>query len=139
MNHTCVCSDKGCSACEGLCEDRATFTLYRIDMDDRSGSRFCEGCASDAMDSGVFTDEPMSDDDEPGEEDYTLSDCGRLGANTAVGIVGSRFHSVFATDDEALDFIRERMEKVQFWPNVWRISDHGNAHRIDVSAKAVQS
>lgn len=29
--------------------------LYRVDMDDESGTLFCEHCAEDAMESGVFT------------------------------------------------------------------------------------
>ena len=37
------------------CKEPATTTLYRSDMDDREGVAFCEECASDAMDSGVFT------------------------------------------------------------------------------------
>lgn len=29
--------------------------------------------------------------------------------------------------------LRDYMEQEQFWPNVWFISDHGNAHRIDLT------
>lgn len=31
--------------------------------------------------------------------------------------------------------IRAYMDRVQFWPNAWFISDHGNAHLIDLSDK----
>lgn len=29
--------------------------------------------------------------------------------------------------------VRQYMERTQFWPNVWFISDHGNAHLMDLS------
>lgn len=29
--------------------------------------------------------------------------------------------------------LRAYMDRVRFWPDVWFISDHGNAHRIDLS------
>lgn len=36
----------------------------------------------------------------------------------------------FATVEQA---IKAYMVKTEFWPNVWFISDHGNAHLIDLS------
>ena len=51
----CECSDYGCE-CLGQCHAKATQTLYRIDMDDSEGTRFCDVCSTDAFDSGVFTD-----------------------------------------------------------------------------------
>jgi hypothetical protein len=40
----------------GKCHEQACVTLYRVDMEDRTGTDFCEQCAADAMESGVFTD-----------------------------------------------------------------------------------
>lgn len=37
--------------------------------------------------------------------------------------------ATYATVEDA---IKAYMERVQFWPDVWFISDHGNAHRIDL-------
>jgi len=53
----CECSDKGCKAHEGIpsCESVYTVALYRIDMQDETGTLFCDSCAEDAMDSGLFT------------------------------------------------------------------------------------
>jgi len=53
----CECTDPGCPVHEGVssCEGKGRVRLYRIDMDDRSGSLFCRECANDAFDSGVFT------------------------------------------------------------------------------------
>lgn len=60
MKHTlCGCSDPGCPVHPGksLCPNRADTTLYRVDMEDETGTMMCEACASDAFDSGLFTDE----------------------------------------------------------------------------------
>ena len=57
MRQNCECSDPGCVVQHGNveCNEVATGTLYRIDMQDETGVRFCDLCASDAMGSGVFT------------------------------------------------------------------------------------
>lgn len=72
--------------------------------------------------------EPCEDDDtEPCEDDYILSDAGRLGSLTAVSQNG-RHLGTFREEDEAEQFIRGHAQNAQFWPNVWRLSDHGNYH-----------
>ena len=55
----CECSDRGCPVHEGdsECSRKATNHVWRVDMEDRDGLEMCEGCASDALDSGVFTSE----------------------------------------------------------------------------------
>jgi hypothetical protein len=53
----CECRDIGCP-CEGACEENSVITLHRIDMEDATGTMFCDRCADDAYLSGVFTDEP---------------------------------------------------------------------------------
>ena len=123
----CMCVDSGCT-CGGNCQKHAETTLYRIDMEDYTGTDFCEECAADAMESGVFSDEEQScdTDDEPCEEDYTLTPCGSLGAKTGVGIIGGKFLGEFTDDETAMQFIRERMAEHRFYPNVWYVSDHGN-------------
>ena len=50
----CECSDPGCPACKGKCGSPATMILHRSDMEDESGVAFCDGCGSDALESGVF-------------------------------------------------------------------------------------
>lgn len=59
----CMCSDPGCPACKGYCNLAASTVVYRTDMEDESGSPMCTGCAVDAMESGVFTDEAPGEDD----------------------------------------------------------------------------
>ena len=52
----CECADKGCPAHRGKssCDRAARFRMRRVDMEDRTGVLFCEPCADDAADSGVF-------------------------------------------------------------------------------------
>lgn len=53
---TCECSDPGCPcAVSGHSGDITT--LYRVDMEDRTGTLMCETCGDDAFESGVFTSE----------------------------------------------------------------------------------
>jgi hypothetical protein len=74
----CECSDPGCPIHEGQtqCVYRATENLFRVDMDDRTGTVFCAQCASDAYEAGVFTaDDPDPNPDETpdDERDYETS------------------------------------------------------------------
>lgn len=55
----CECTDPGCPVCKGKCRRDAEMTLYRCDMDDETGTDFCEACASDALESGLFTAEAV--------------------------------------------------------------------------------
>lgn len=52
----CECSDRGCPCHNGSeeCAKRATCCLIRVDMHDETGTLFCEECATDAMESGLF-------------------------------------------------------------------------------------
>lgn len=51
----CECSDPGCAMHKGTsdCPRTASYTVYRTDMEDGTGTVMCYGCMSDAMDSGV--------------------------------------------------------------------------------------
>lgn len=52
----CECADPGCEIHEGRsqCEREAFLTLYRVDMDDKTGTMMCDGCAGDALATGLF-------------------------------------------------------------------------------------
>jgi hypothetical protein len=56
----CQCADSRCPAHTGQsrCTREANRMLYRVDMDDVSGTRFCGICADDALESGVFFENP---------------------------------------------------------------------------------
>jgi hypothetical protein len=53
-SQSCECRDPGCPACRGKCNNSASVNLRRIDMEDRTGTFFCNKCASDALDAGTF-------------------------------------------------------------------------------------
>ena len=59
------------------------------------------------------------------EDSYLLADSGPLGSRTSVSYEGKHFGE-FPDDDSALDAIRENMEDENFYPEVWKVSDHGN-------------
>lgn len=73
----CQCADKHCAAHRGWsgCTNEATQTLYRIDRSPKghnedSATDFCQPCAEDAMDTGVYSD------DDPNEfEQVSRLDC----------------------------------------------------------------
>jgi len=53
----CECADPGCPQHKGESECKRVNhveVLFRVDMDDRTGTRFCGRCADDAMESGLF-------------------------------------------------------------------------------------
>lgn len=57
--YMCECVDPGCPEHRGAarsleCLEPATTILYRIDMEDHTGTKMCRGCADDAHASGVF-------------------------------------------------------------------------------------
>jgi hypothetical protein len=54
---TCQCTDPGCPVHPGTsrCVRPSRRTVFRIDMEDRTGTPMCQRCSEDAMDSGVFT------------------------------------------------------------------------------------
>jgi hypothetical protein len=56
QTNKCECYDKECSAHKGTnCKrESRTKTLYRIDMEDKTGTRFCDDCESDALESGLY-------------------------------------------------------------------------------------
>lgn len=60
----CECSDPGCPVCSGDCHNNAEYTVYRVDMQDETGTDMCEGCTNDCLDSGVFTTEQGDAQDE---------------------------------------------------------------------------
>lgn len=66
----CECSDPGCSANHGnkACNGLATSILYRVDMEDVTGTAMCESCASDAFESGLFTDSTDEDEEKTERE-----------------------------------------------------------------------
>jgi hypothetical protein len=64
--------------------------------------------------------------------DYIVTDTGYLGCKTAVVIQNGPCYS-FDTEELAFHYIRENMESEGYYPNVWRVTDHGNQFIIDIN------
>lgn len=81
----CECHDKQCPSHKGescpICLPRSEMTtLYRIDMEDVTGTDFCPACSRDAMDSGLFTDDTSEEACED-EDRITCPQCELLSIN----------------------------------------------------------
>jgi hypothetical protein len=61
---SCECSDCQCGHCAGRCVEASDYTLYRVDMADYTGTAMCEGCAEDAIASGLFSEESAAEADD---------------------------------------------------------------------------
>lgn len=71
-----------------------------------------------------FEDEEFEDEG-PVEGDYVISDCGPLGSRTCVTEVGGKFYEEAGDEEDLYWLIKQKMEKDQFYPNVWYQDDHG--------------
>lgn len=56
---TCDCTDRGCTQHRGFawCNTLASEIVYRVDMEDLTGTLICSACARDAYETGLFTSE----------------------------------------------------------------------------------
>ena len=66
----------------------------------------------------------------PESEDYIIGDEPR---GYFVGVVEGKSIGHFKTYSEAQLAVRADMDASQFWPNVWHISDHGNAELVQLT------
>ena len=73
------------------------------------------------------TFEEESGEPEPDEENdiFFGDERGKTVVSYAGKVIGT-----FEEEEEARTFIRKWMEKEQYWPNVWFVSDHGNMHSV---------
>lgn len=69
MENQCECTDPGCPVHNpnSECINLATQILYRVDMEDATGSAMCDGCGDDAYGSGLFTDTVGLDEEDDTE------------------------------------------------------------------------
>ncbi len=68
----CECSDPGCPVHPGEshCSHTGSQSLYRIDMQDETGTLMCENCAQDAFESGLFSDLSPGEMEQDEEDDW---------------------------------------------------------------------
>lgn len=118
-------------AAEFMQDDAATGFYARLsapgylDCTDWSGPFDTEEEAIQAI-YEMYGDDMPDDEESPDEGDYVLSDTGPLGSKTNVGLHEGQYLGTFDTEEEARQFVQDRMEQEQFFPNVWKLSDHGN-------------
>jgi hypothetical protein len=67
----------------------------------------------------------------PDEGDYVLEDAGPLGSRTSASVYGEGWIGEYPDDETALEDIRALMRDDNFYPSIWRLSDHGNYHLVD--------
>lgn len=79
-----------------------------------------------------YIDFPKDDDEEeeeefsdPEEGDYTTEDHRHFYQNRKLVVT-------VGEEDDWRPAVKAHMEAEQFWPNVWLISDHGNAHLLSM-------
>lgn len=62
-HNKCECAYPGCPVHKGTsdCREFANVILYRVYMEDNTGTAMCEDCAEDALLSGLFTSEIEDD------------------------------------------------------------------------------
>lgn len=66
-----------------------------------------------------------AEDTTPDDDDYIITDCGPLGSHTHVSCNGRTIYQG-PSEDAAYATIRATMRAEKFYPNVFRVSDHGN-------------
>ncbi len=95
----------------------------------------CGGCGAhfdtEAHNLGCLNAGDLETPYEPEPEDYCITDVVRGGYD--VGIVEGKFLGHFNTYSEAQIAVVADMTASQFWPNVWSISDHGNAELVQLT------
>lgn len=74
----------------------------------------------------------------PQPEDITISDSGPLGSLYSVGIVEGKFIGEYQTWEDAVAAVKEYVEGSNFFPTVWKVSDHGNACAIDINEEVTK-
>ena len=74
---------------------------------------------------------------EPDDDDCFYSPSGSLGSKTSVRC-GGKFIGEFNSDEEALEAIRNWQDKNKYWPNIWFVSDHGNAILVDKEGNEIK-
>jgi transposase-like protein len=69
--------------------------------------------------------ENETEENEPQEDDMYLTPSGPLGSKTSVSVEG-KFLGEYNSEEEAVKAIKEWIDKNNFYPNIWYVSDHGN-------------
>lgn len=85
----CECCDSGC-CCGGECHRRAVSVLYRVDMEDGTGTAFCAECYEDAIASDLYRDEQDEQDDDEQDSSVPVLEVQHGWANMATWMMAYR-------------------------------------------------
>lgn len=68
----------------------------------------------------------------PEEDDWVISEPAQ-GQTRVYQVGGKPIHAGFDQRDDAIDWIKLRMEEDHFWPDVWVQNERGDMLRIDIT------
>jgi len=71
--------------------------------------------------------------EQPGSDDYIISDCGPLGGCTQVYCQDTGFHFSDPEWEVVISAIRTDMADQDYFPGVWYQDDHGGLRIVDVT------
>jgi hypothetical protein len=111
--------------------DESPLVLDKEAIEDRYDTEMGEGGGEGETeeDADLFSDEDMA-------ESYVITDARRGGYDVRQG---GKSVGHFKDKDEALEAIDERMEKENFFPNIYYVNERGNTDLIDPDGKILES
>ena len=72
------------------------------------------------IDEDVYDTGDPDEDNQPEEGDYIISSRNQGNARLLVSVYGENVYRVFFYEEDAHDWIDDRMQRENFYPNVWR-------------------
>jgi hypothetical protein len=91
-----------------------------------------EGLQVDNQEVCADCEQNISEETEPSEGDYIISDS--HGETIITKCEDYHYRKVIKEYSEAYDIIKNEMEREKYWPNVWTLSDHGNHNLISLDS-----
>lgn len=121
-----------CPDCANKClaDEVEKFRPVACDVHYEGANLTCDDCGAEIE--SAYGD-PEAEEEGPQEGDYTSTDhihwyqYGKLVLTTAYP------ECKYTSADDYKEQLKAHMEKEKFYPNAWFISDHGNAHLIDMN------
>jgi hypothetical protein len=121
---------------------------YALDLSDYRALRSMAGCIYTCDDQGfcdvaIYTGDTDMENawnrvlesvelaSGPADDDIVIQDFGNLGSQTGAFQYGKMLFEI-GPDDDRDAMLREYMDKQNYWPNVWYVSDHGNATLLEI-------
>ena len=77
-------------------------------------------------------DDEIEEDEQPDEDDAIFTPSGHLGSKISLS-AGGKHIGEFNSNDEAEKALVEWINHHKWFPNIWEVSDHGNARKYTLS------